>query len=337
MKQVSVAVNRNDSLTRRIKYIAIFFSLFFNCATLFLILILMHRQAEFKITWPENIPEQYQQKPQNNSYQFDPISCGQYAGNPYASFVTEPPLAENITNDEPQQEDPPQPVPLPENSSNISEVEETSAKNEAEKIKTMPEIPAINEPKMHVNSRPQLRSSAHTRTAYETFTKPIAQQKAPETETQNKPTLSDITKSYIQHVRREEFKAEQKQSAQAIYAPHADGKNLAFQVYSSKVANCIQQAAHLQKNLIYAEKNFNAQSIVSLNLDKDGKLLHVNFSPPFEEKDISNAIESIMKRVGLFPPLPKSLEVDSIVLTFPINVRGEKGFGHYSLSFGQRA
>lgn len=157
-------------------------------------------------------------------------------------------------------------------------------------------------------------------------------------------TLADITHSFMKQVRDEKqikyhYDPQQKGAGAGmpgVYSPAKNGctgKELALQMYATKVFMMMQQSAHALSSLIYANTDFTEQSLLEITINYDGKLLRATLNPPIHEKDVELAVQKIVERVGLFPPLPKHFNTDSITLTFPLNIQGTKGFGRYSLSY----
>lgn len=155
-------------------------------------------------------------------------------------------------------------------------------------------------------------------------------------------SLSDIANSFMRQVRNERdikynYDPQKKNGgAPGVYSPansSTDGKQLALQMYATKVFSMMQQSAHTFSSLIYANNDFETDSLLEITIDQTGKLLRARLNPPIGERDIEQAVQTIIKRVGLFPPIPKHFNTDTMTLTFPLNIRGSKGFGRYSLAY----
>ena len=155
-------------------------------------------------------------------------------------------------------------------------------------------------------------------------------------------TMADLAHSFMRQVRDEKQikyhydPQQQRGGMPGVYSPAKNGcsgKELALQMYAGKVFMMMQQSAHALSSLIYANADFTEQSLLEITINYDGKLLRVALDPPIHEKDVELAVQKIVERVGLFPPIPKHFNTDSMTLTFPLNIQGTKGFGRYSLSY----
>lgn len=157
-------------------------------------------------------------------------------------------------------------------------------------------------------------------------------------------TLADLAHSYMNHVRDDRhikynYDPQQHRGGMGmpgVYSPaktSCTGKELALEMYATKVFMMMQQSAHALSSLIYAQTDFTEQSFLEITINHTGKLERVTLNPPIHEKDVELAVQKIVERVGLFPPIPKHFNQDSITLTFPLNIQGSKGFGRYSLSY----
>ncbi len=163
-------------------------------------------------------------------------------------------------------------------------------------------------------------------------------------------TLADLAHSYMNQVRNDtqtkyNYDPQRKSGTTGrgmpgVYSPASSsctGKELALQMYATKVFTMMQQSAHALSSLIYANSDFTEHSLLEITIDHTGKLERVALNPPINEKDVELAVQKIVERVGLFPPIPKHFNMDSITLTFPLNIQGAKGFGRYSLSYSTGA
>ena len=52
---------------------------------------------------------------------------------------------------------------------------------------------------------------------------------------------------------------------------------------------------------------------------------------------MEQALCLIVKRVGLFPPIPKQFHKQRIILSIPIRIRSKQGFASYRLLYGMSA
>ena len=173
-----------------------------------------------------------------------------------------------------------------------------------------------------------------------------ASKKQPQTTQTKRPrnqlTLADLTNSFIKQVNKSNASTYHYQSTnqgtgsgRGVYSPaqNYDSKQIAMQMYCSKVFVLLQQAMNMQHSLTYAQNDFSTQSLLELTIEKDGKLRSIRLNPPLEEKDFERTILTSVKRAGLLPPLPKYFDTEVLTVTMPIHIVGKKGFGDYNLSY----
>lgn len=159
-------------------------------------------------------------------------------------------------------------------------------------------------------------------------------------------TLADITRGYIKQVRKEQESTSNytynpaghnTPTRHGAYAPPTDGTALAEQIYASKLYNLLEQSAMAYSSQIYSCKDLEMETIIEVTIEKSGKILDVILKPELPEKDMQNALCLIVKRVGLFPPIPKQFHKQRIILSIPIRIRSKQGFASYRLLYGVQA
>jgi hypothetical protein len=158
-------------------------------------------------------------------------------------------------------------------------------------------------------------------------------------------TLADITQSYIKQVRKEQESTSNytynptghnTTARHGAYAPPTDGIALAEQIYASKLYNLLEQSAMAYSSQIYSCRDLEMETVIEVTIEKSGKILDVALKPEIPEKDMQNALCLIVKRVGLFPPIPKQFHKQRIILSIPIRIRSKQGFASYRLLYGMQ-
>lgn len=159
------------------------------------------------------------------------------------------------------------------------------------------------------------------------------------------PKLADIARGYVERVRQE--RAETGRCAYSTRAsggycmmrhgaacPADPGIDLAEQVYAAKLFELLDQSSQAYANKVYACKDCTMETIIEITIEQSGKIVDVSFEPPIAEKDIARALETIIRRVGLFPPIPKHFKKQRVILSIPINIRATQGFASYRFIHG---
>jgi len=156
-------------------------------------------------------------------------------------------------------------------------------------------------------------------------------------------TLADITRGYIKQVRKEQESTSNytynpagnnTAARHGAYAPPTDATALAEQIYASKLYNLLEQSAMAYSSQIYSCRDLEMETVIEVTIEKSGKILDVVLKPELPEKDMQNALCLIVKRVGLFPPIPKQFHKQRIILSIPIRIRSKQGFASYRLLYG---
>lgn len=160
-------------------------------------------------------------------------------------------------------------------------------------------------------------------------------------------TLADITKGYIKHMRTEQDatghcsynqgRSHSGSISRGAYAPPTDGAALSEQIYASKLYNLLEQSAQAYASQIYSCHDLEMETMIEVTIEKSGKILDVTLRPELPEKDMQQALCLIVKRVGLFPPIPRQFRKQRIILSIPIHIKSQQGFASYRLLYGLRA
>ena len=170
---------------------------------------------------------------------------------------------------------------------------------------------------------------------------------APKKDVQRKLTMADITRGYIKQVQQEHdvtghctYNQGGSSSGPIRYGvnePPTDAHALSEQIYASKLYNLLEQSAQAYSNQIYSCHDLEMETMIEVTIEKSGKILDVALRPELPEKDMERALCLIVKRVGLFPPIPRQFRKQRIILSIPIRIKSQQGFASYRLLYGLRA
>ncbi len=156
-------------------------------------------------------------------------------------------------------------------------------------------------------------------------------------------SLSDITKSFMRHVREDQentghYTAQQSGMGGAgggsLYAPRNSAIPLGEQIYATKLYRLLSSAALAYDHAIYSQQELEMQTVLDVTIDKQGSIVSVCLTPPIPEHELEKALCSIVRSVGLFPPIPRSFKKSRIVVHIPLNIKSKQGFATYRLLYG---
>lgn len=154
-------------------------------------------------------------------------------------------------------------------------------------------------------------------------------------------TLADITRGFVRNVKHEQaatsrYTYQGASRGQGVYAPPTSGVAMAEQMYASKIYSLLEQSAMAYSRKIYARQELDMETMLEVTIDKTGRILDVALNPCLAEKDMELALNTIVKSVGLFPPIPKQFKKQKIIVTIPLHIRSQQGFASYRLLYGMR-
>ena len=148
--------------------------------------------------------------------------------------------------------------------------------------------------------------------------------------------MADITRGYIKQMRQEQDTTGHCTYNQSgspsgsirhgVYAPPTDATALSEQLYASKLYNLLEQSAQAYSSQIYSCRDLEMETMIEVTIEKSGKILDVALKPELPEKDMERALCLIVKRVGLFPPIPRQFRKQRIILSIPIHINSKQGF-----------
>lgn len=140
------------------------------------------------------------------------------------------------------------------------------------------------------------------------------------------PTLADISRGFLKSA---------KQHAGHNKATH-NQKELALQVYASKVWNSIKEAFLVGQNHLRLPASVNVQAQLNITIDRSGKLVDIKLMYPAHATELRPIEQLLIARaheVGLFPPFSHQMTGQTQRFSFPLVIQGEEGFHSYSLGY----
>lgn len=150
----------------------------------------------------------------------------------------------------------------------------------------------------------------------------------PKTKTSKRQlTLADISRGFMRSVQQE---AGHNHSA-------CNAKELALQLYASKVWSSIKNAFLVGENRLRLPQAVRAHAQLYVTINRAGKLVDARLVYPAqyaELKSIENLLIARAQEAGLFPPFGAQMSGETQRFCFPLYVQGEEGFHSYSLRYG---
>jgi hypothetical protein len=141
----------------------------------------------------------------------------------------------------------------------------------------------------------------------------------------DKVTLTQISQGFIKNAQQE-----------AGYNSAArDMKQLALQIYASKVWNLIKNAFLVGDSCLHLPQSINTQTQLTLTINREGTLVNIKLIYPKEITELQNVerlLISRAKQAGLFPPFSAQMQGETQQFSFPLRIKGEQGFHTYALS-----
>lgn len=138
-------------------------------------------------------------------------------------------------------------------------------------------------------------------------------------------TLTQISQGFIKNAQQE-----------AGYNNAArDMKQLALQVYASKVWNLIKNAFLVGDSSLHLPQSINTQTQLVLIINRQGILVDIKLIYPKSISELQNVERLLInraKQAGLFPPFSAQMQGETQRFSFPLHIKGEQGFHSYALS-----
>lgn len=183
------------------------------------------------------------------------------------------------------------------------------------------------------------------KTAHETFAAPAPTHQTPENpvaipvpqqqpasgatkRTTNKKavTMADISRGFIKSVQQEA----------GHNTASRDMKQLALQIYATKIWNIIKNSFLAGDNGLHLTEDVSVHTQLIIAIDRTGNMLNIHLDYPKHITALRNIERLIISRAhqaGLFPPLPVQIAGASKTFSFPLFIEGQKGFHAYSLGY----
>jgi hypothetical protein len=139
-------------------------------------------------------------------------------------------------------------------------------------------------------------------------------------------TLADISRGFMRSV--------QQESGHNSSACNA--KELALQIYASKVWNSIKNAFLVGENRLRLPQAVSARTQLYVTINRSGQLVNIQLAYPAqcaELKGIESLLIARAQEVGLFPPFGTNISGETQRFCFPLLIQGEEGFHSYSLRY----
>lgn len=141
-------------------------------------------------------------------------------------------------------------------------------------------------------------------------------------------TLADISRGFLRSVQQEA--GHNRSSA-------CSAKELALQIYASKVWNSIKNAFLVGENRLRLPNAVHARTQLYVTINRAGKLVNIELVYPpqcTELKGIESLLVARAQEVGLFAPFGAQMSGETQRFCFPLLIQGEEGFHSYSLRYG---
>lgn len=114
-----------------------------------------------------------------------------------------------------------------------------------------------------------------------------------------------------------------------------DSKQLALQIYASKVWNCLKNSFLVGESCLHLPQSVSAQTQLSVIINREGKLIDIKLIYPEQITELQHVERLLVgraKQSGLFPPFSTQMQGETQRFSFPLYIKGEQGFHTYALS-----
>ncbi|MFI5332644.1 MAG: hypothetical protein ACHQVS_00925 [Candidatus Babeliales bacterium] len=139
-------------------------------------------------------------------------------------------------------------------------------------------------------------------------------------------TMADIAKGFLKSMAQES----------GGKPTSLNAEQLARQRYGTRVWSLLRQSYNAYKSPTQLLDDIHTHAVFVLTIDKVGKLVSAELQHPKKTLDIIQIERSLLNAVykaGLFPPIPKQFDVDTITLSYPLGIRGHAGTHMYDLIY----
>lgn len=139
-------------------------------------------------------------------------------------------------------------------------------------------------------------------------------------------TMADIAKGFLKSMAQES----------GGKPTSLNAEQLARQRYGTRVWSLLRQSYNAYKSPTQLLDDIHTHAVFVLTIDKVGKLVSAELQHPKKTLDIIQIERSLLNAVykaGLFPPIPKQFDVDTITFSYPLGIRGHAGTHMYDLIY----
>ncbi len=139
-------------------------------------------------------------------------------------------------------------------------------------------------------------------------------------------TLADISRGFMKSIQQEA----------GYNNATRDMRQLALQVYASKIWNLIKNSFLARESCLHLPRAVSAHTQLIVTIDRSGTLMDINLAYPkhiTELRHIEQLLVSSAQQAGLFPPLPEQIKGETKRFSFPLHIEAEEGFHSYALSY----
>jgi hypothetical protein len=140
-------------------------------------------------------------------------------------------------------------------------------------------------------------------------------------------TMADIAKGFLKSMAQES----------GGQPTSLNAEQLARQRYGTRVFSLLRQSNLAYRTPTRLYEDVNTYGTFVLTIGKDGALISAELQHPKKSIDlneIERTLVNLARKSGLFPPIPKQFNVDTITLSYPLGIRGHAGTHEFQFSFG---
>jgi hypothetical protein len=194
---------------------------------------------------------------------------------------------------------------------------------------SIPETAHDSEQATKLLAAAELPETLHIANDRDTRTPPATQQQKPGTAGASgigNITLAEIAKGFLKSMAQES----------GGKPTSLNAEELARQRYGTRVWSLLRQSYNAYKSPTQLLNDIHTHAVLVLNIDKTGKIISAELQHPKKTLDIIQIERSLLQAVykaGLFPPIPKQFDVDTITLSYPLGIRGHEGTHMYDLIY----
>lgn len=139
-------------------------------------------------------------------------------------------------------------------------------------------------------------------------------------------TMADIAKGFLKSMAQES----------GGKPTSLNAEQLARQRYGTRVWSILRQSYNAYRSPTQLLNDIHTHAVFVLTIDKTGKIITAELQHPQKSLDIIQIERSLLQAVykaGLFPPIPKQFDVNTITLSYPLGIKGHEGTHMYDLIY----